>query len=335
MSKTANPHFVRLFLAACVLVAPLAGAVTRAELYQATVPRADRSEAGQDSAFVAGLKIVMVRVTGRRSAGEEAVFAPLMSDARRYVQQYRVASDNLLWISFDGNAIDRWLAQNGQPIWGRDRPTTFIWLAMPAAGSAGASVAKSDDTSALKSEIEAEAQVRGVPVRWPTAAELQPRRIDYAAILNGPTGTLVDLGLRLGAEAVLIGRPVTANGVVSWRWSHQFQDRSSEFSGTIEGIDGAADLYAGLFAASGAPTPVDIEIAGLNDVTAYAKVQGLLESLAFVSHVSVRSLNADRAQFRVTVRGGARALQRALSLNASLEALPATDTSFLRFHLRQ
>ncbi len=334
MSKTANPHLICYLLAACLLAAPLVGAMTRAELYQATVPRPDRSEASQDSAFVAGLKIVVVRVTGRRSAREEAAFAPLMSDARRYVQQYRAASDNLLWISYDANAIDRWLAQNGQPIWGRDRPATFVWLAIPAVGSVGTGVAKNDDTSELKTALDAEAQLRGIPLRWPTAAELQSHRVDYGAILNMPSGSLVDLGVRLGAEAVLIGRPVTANGVVTWRWSHQFQDRSNEYSGTIEGIDGAADLYAGLFAASGAPTPVDIEIAGLNDVTGYAKVQTYLESLAFVSHVSVRSLNADRAQFRVTVRGGASALQRALSVNASLEAQPATDTSFLRFHLR-
>jgi hypothetical protein len=335
MSKTANPYLVLFFLAAWVLMAPPAGAVTRAELYQATVPKPDRSEASQDSAFAAALRIVVVRITGRRTAGEDAAFAPLIADARRYVQQYRPASDNLLWISFDGNALDRWLAQNGQSIWGRDRPPTFVWLAMPAGGSPGATVAKSDDTSELKTAIDAEAQVRGIPLRWPTAAELQAHHIDYSAISNMPTGTLVDLGVRLGAEAVLIGRPVTANGATTWRWTHQFQGRTTEYVGTTEGIDGAADLYAGMFAASGAPTPVDVEIAGLADVTAYAKVATYLESLAFVSHVSVRSMNADRAVFRVTVRGGSNALQRALSVNPSLESLPATDASFLRFHLRQ
>jgi len=335
MSKTANPYLVYFFLAAWGLMAPVAGAMTRAELYQATVPKPDRSEASQDSAFGAALRIVVVRITGRRTAGEEAVFAPLMADARRYVQQYRPASDNLLWIAFDGNAIDRWLAQNGQPIWGRDRPSTFVWLAMPAAGSLGASVAKNDDPTEVKSAIDAEAQVRGIPVRWPTAAELQAHHIDYGAISNMPSGTLVDLGVRLGAEAVLIGRPVTANGATTWHWSHQYKDRTNEYVGTTEGIDGAADLYAGMFAASGAPTPVDIEIAGLTDVTAYAKVQTYLESLAFVSHVSVRAANADRALFRVTVRGGSNALQRALSVNTSLESLPASDPSVLRFHLRQ
>jgi len=49
----------------------------------------------------------------------------------------------------------------------------------------------------------------------------------------------------------------------------------------------------------------------------------------------LRSVNADRGLFRLTVRGGASALQRAIATNASFESLPVTDTSFLRFHLRQ
>jgi hypothetical protein len=335
MSKTAYPFIVRLVLAAWVVLAPLTAAASRVELYQVTVPKPARSEATQDSAFQSALGIVLVRVTGRRTAGEDAVFAPLMAEARRYVQQYRATPDNQFWVAFDGNAINRWLAQNGQPIWGRDRPTTLLWLAIPAAGSQGATVAKSDDSSDLKAAIDAEAAVRGIPVRWPTAAELQAHRIDYTAVLTSPNATLMELGQRLGAEAVLIGRPAMSGGAATLRWAHQFQDRTNEFAGTIEGIDGAADLYAGLFAASGAPTPVDIEVAGLADVTAYAKVQTYLESLTFVLHVSVRSVNADRALFRLTVRGGTNALQRALSVNPSLESLPATDASVLRFHLRQ
>jgi hypothetical protein len=334
MSKTAYPFFVRLVLAAWVALAPHAAMATRVELYQVSVPKPERSEASQDSAFQSALSIVLVRVTGRRTAGEDAVFAPLMADARRYVQQYHATADNQFSVAFDGNAINRWLAQNGQPIWGRDRPATFVWLAIPAAGSQAATVAKSDDSSDLKTAIDAEAAVRGIPVRWPTAAELQAHHIDYAAVVNSPNATLVDLGQRLGAEAVLIGRPAMPGGAATLRWTHQYQDRSNEFAGTVEGIDGAADLYAGLFAASGAPSPVDVEFAGLTDVTAYAKVQTYLESLAFVLHVSVRSVNADRALFRLSVRGGAGALQRALSANPSLEPLPATDPSVLRYHLR-
>jgi hypothetical protein len=315
-------------------MAPLAHAVVRAELYQATVSMPDRSEASQTRAFGAALKIVLIRVTGRRTAGEDAAVAALVSDARRYVQQYRAAPDNQLMVAFDANAIDRWLAQNGQPIWGRDRPVTFVWLAVPAAGTQGAAVVKGDDSLDLKAVLDAEARLRGIPLYWPTAADIQAHHIDYAAITNSTNPNLVDLGQRLGGDAVLIGRPATSGGATVFHWALRFQDHSSEFDGTIESIDAVADLYAGLFAASGAPTPVDIEVDGLTDVSAYAKVQTFLESLSFVLHVSVRALDADRAQFRLTIRGGAGALQRAIANNGSLEPLAGT-TGALRFHLRQ
>jgi hypothetical protein len=346
MSKTADPiyqrglsaflrHLSGVSLAVLLLAGPLAQATVRTDPYQVTVPMTDRSEGAHTAAFEAAMRTVLVRVTGRRSAGEDAALAPLIGEARRFVQQYRPAADNQLTVAFDGKAIDRWLVQNGQPIWGRDRPATFVWLALPPAGAQVAMVVKNDDTSDQKDAVDAEASLRGIPLRWPNAAELQAHHIDYAAVVNSSNATLADLGQRLGGDAVLIGRPVTNNGVTSIRWAHQFQDSSGEFGAAAEGVDGVADLYAGLYAASGSPTAVDVEIGGLVDVTAYAKVQTYLESLAFVSHVSVRSLNADRALFRLTVRGGAGALQRAIAGNGSLESLAATDGSVLRFTLRK
>ena len=44
--------------------------------------------------------------------------------------------DNQLWVAFDGAALDRWLTQNNQPLWGRERPTTFVWLTVQTAQAA-------------------------------------------------------------------------------------------------------------------------------------------------------------------------------------------------------
>src|SRR6266851_9593597 len=68
-------------------------ALTRGELYQASAPIADRSEAAQTEAFQTAMKIVLVRVTGRRSAEDDPTLSPLVGNARRYVQQYRGAPD--------------------------------------------------------------------------------------------------------------------------------------------------------------------------------------------------------------------------------------------------
>jgi hypothetical protein len=114
-----------------------------------------------------------------------------------------------------------------------------------------------------------------------------------------------------------------------------FQDRSSEYSGTLEGVNRAADLYAGLFAASGSLVPVDIEVTGINDLRDYASVQSYLESLSFISHVSVESMAADTVRFRLATRGGSDSLQRALSLNGRLQPVAAGETGIQRFQLHR
>src|ERR1700688_3153210 len=174
MSKYFSVYLLRKFRPAAVFffsfcalcLAAVWRALSRAELYQAKAPVADRSEAAQTAAFQAALTIVLVRVTGRRSVEDDPALAPLISNARRYVQQYRGAPDGQMWVSFDGPAIERWLTQNGQPLWGHERPTTFVWLTAQTGPQTG-TIITADDTSELKTAIDAAAALRGGPVHRP------------------------------------------------------------------------------------------------------------------------------------------------------------------------
>jgi hypothetical protein len=330
-------RFLRLaavfcFTAGALCLSGATLAMTRAELYQATVPVPDRSEGAQAAAFQAALKTVLVRVTGRRTADEDPVFAPLVNNARRYVQQYRGTPDGQLWAAFDGPAIERWLTQNGQPLWGRERPPTFVWLAVQTSPQTG-TVVTGADASELKDAVDAAAAARGITLLWPSAADLQKNHLDYSDLNNAAPGTLAELGHRLGGEGVLIGRASNASAAAGVRWVHLFQDRSSEFSGAAEGVNRAADMYAGMFAASGSLVPIDIEVSGVADLRAYASVQSYLESLTFVSHVSVQALKGDVATYRLMTRGGLEALQHALGLNGRLQSVPAGDSGVQRFQL--
>jgi hypothetical protein len=299
-------------------------------LFQATVPLADRSEAAQTAAFQSALRAVLVRVTGQRTAADDPAFAPLVGEARRLVQQYRAASDHDIWVAFDAGAIERWLAQNGEPVWGRERPTTFVWLGIQTAPNDG-TIAAQGDNSELKSQLDAAAAERGITLLWPAAADLQNNRLDYATMSGAPVATLAALGRRLGADAVLIGRA----GAAGVHWTLVFQDRSVEFAGAAEGVERTADTYAALFASSGNLTPVEIDVSGIESVHDYAAALNYLDSLAFVSHVSVQTLSGDLVRFRLSTRAGRDALSRALALNGLLEPDGAGDGAVQRFHLRR
>ena len=337
--SAASCRYLRVVGPMCLGLAAfcLAGAshsLTRAELYQATAPLTDRSEASQAAAFQAAMKIVLIRVTGRRSADEDPAFAPLVGNARRYVQQYRAASEDREWVSFDGTAIERWLTQNGQPLWGIERPKTLVLLTSQAGAQTG-SVVSAEDTSDLKSAIDAASAVRGVPLLWPSAADIQRNHLDYASFNASGPAALGEIGRRLGGEGVLIGRANNSSASASVRWTHLFQDRSSEYAGALEGVNRAADLYAGLFAASGNLVPSDIEVTGVGDLRGYASVQTYLESLTFISHVSVLSLTGDTVRFRLDTRGGTESLHRSLSLTGRLQPIAAGDNGIQRFQLRR
>jgi len=309
-----------------------AAALTPIELYQATAPLSDRSEAAQTAAFQSAMRTVLVRVTGNRMAAEDAALAPLVSNARRYVQEYRPAGDGQLWIALDGAAIERWLTQNGQPVWGRDRPATFVWLAAQSGAQNGALIT-ADDVSELKTSIEAAASLRGLPLLWPSAADAQKNHIDYASVTGGSTAVLADLAHRSGGEGVLIGRANGDSAAAAVRWTFIFQDRSSDSSGALEGVDRAADLYAGLFAASGSLQPVDIEVTGISDLREYASIENYLESQSFISRLSVLALRGDTVRFRLATRGGGQSLQRSLALGGRLAPLPGGENGLQRFEL--
>ncbi len=326
---------VVLMCLACLSLSEGAAALTRAEMYQATAPLSDRSDAAYTTAFQTAMKAVLIRVTGRRNADEDPGLSSLVANARRYVQQYRAAPDSQVWVAFDGPAIERWLTQNGQPLWGHERPTTLVLLGVQTGAQSG-SVMTTDDTSELKMAIDAAAAARGLPLMWPSGAELQKFHIDYSTVSAGSPSTLAEMGRRMGSDGVLIGRASSASANANVRWTHLFQDRSSEYSGTLEGVNRAADLYAGIFAASGAAVPVDIEVSGLGDLRDYASLESYLESLtSIVLHVSVESLSGDTVRFRLSTRGGFDSLQRALSLNGRLQPIAAGENGIQRFQLHR
>ncbi len=332
---------VRLWLCVCVCAGAAAlcfadagAALTRAELYQATAPLTGRSEAGQEAAFEAALRTVLVKVTGQRAVDQDPAVAALIAGARRYVQQYRPAADNQLWVAFDSAALDRWLIQNNQPLWGGERPTTFVWLAVQSA-QGGMVITAEDSTSPIKAEFSAAAAQRGIPVLWPSAAELARNHLDFTAVSAATPATLAEIGHRSGGEGTLIGHAADSADINAVRWTYLYQDRSSDFSGpATEAVNRAADTYAGLYAVSGTLAPLDIEVTGINDLKDYASVQSYLESLAFVSHVGVDSLSGNAVRFRLTARGGAESLQHALALNGRMQPIAAGENGMQRFQLQ-
>ena len=203
-------------------------------------------------------------------------------------------------------------------------------------GAQSGTVISAEDTSELKSAIDAAAAARGAPLLWPSSAgsakkssglfRREPRRARHArGTRPSPRGRghahrpgQQRTGDRRGALDV----PVPGS-----------QQRVLGRPG--EGVNRAADLYAGIFAVSGTSAPVDIEVSRRRRSQGYATCSPISNRSTLISHVGVEALNGDTVRFRLTTRGGTETLQHALALNGRLQPVAAGENGILRFQLRR
>jgi hypothetical protein len=296
------------------LAASAVHAVAVTDLYEVTLP----IQGNRDAAFSEALKVVAVRVSGRRDA---AVRIGSAANARQFVQRFSFTADNQLQVAFHAGSVDRVLSEAGLPVWGRERPLTLVLLNAPT-GAAGSMWIESSYPAAERELLAKAAQARGVPLAWPLL-DSQSRDLLEA---GGSGAELLNLAARHNANAVLVGRARRdASGQLLVHWTLRSDEGAAEITGSLE--DGAhlvADTFGRIYAASaGAVETITAEVAGIRNLDDYATTMNYLESMTLVRNVAVETVSGDTMRFLLTVRGDAAALRRALALDNKL--VPAGD----------
>jgi hypothetical protein len=300
-------------------LAPLAvQAVTVNDLYEVTLP----IQGSREAAFVEAMKLVAVRVSGRRDAPTQ--LASAANDARKYVQRFSFTADNQLQVAFDTNSIDRLLGESGLPIWGRERPATLVLLNAPI--GAGAPMWLDATYPAGERDLLVQAgKQRGVPLVWPT---LDPQdRSALEAGASAPSG-LMGMAARYNANAVLVGQGRRdAAGNLTVHWTLTSDEGAAEQTGTLE--DGAhlvADTFGRIYGASaGSLGTVSVEVSGIRGLDDYASTMNYLEGMTLVRSVAVEQVSGETMRFQLAVRGDATTLRRALALDNRL--IPVSEES--------
>lgn len=261
------------------------------------------ASSGED-AYADAMRIVLVRATGRRSASTDPVFAPLLQDARRYVQILRPASGgNPARITLDIAAVERAIAALGQRVWPRQRPLVLVVVTQPPAGA---------DPLLVREQLERVASERGLPLRLSSAAAAG---LTAGAMVSAESALLA--ARRAGADVALIGE---ADGQ-EWQWSLVDGATVTVFNGdAVAGVEGAADSLAlGSLAAAAQPVvETELRITGIRSLKDYAEVQRILEATPAIKSAAVVASEADVVLFRVEVAGGTAGLITALASQARL-----------------
>jgi len=321
---------------AMLILAIVASPVWAAEvpsLYTAQVPLDQRAENARARAYETALARVLLRVSGSELSTDAEMVELLFPDPAAYVVQLRPGADDTLWVSFDGKAIENVLREAGQTVWGGDRPLTLIWLAVDW-GQGRREIISADDPERsrgagrsinrnrlLRQRVLDIAERRGLPVVFPLLDTVDRQNIGFSDIWGGFDEAVIAASKRYEANSILVGR-IRATSSQRDSWTYFFGGDKRSWSGEPELVLGlVADLLADEFAIRGdAPLEsVNLTIAGIDSVEAFAAVQKLLSEMTLIEGITIAEVEGDQIRYRVSAIGGVNRLSRALRFNGFIE----------------
>jgi uncharacterized protein len=256
-------------------------------------------EGQSEPALKEAMRQVLVRATGRREAADDPALGAIVAGAAKYVKTYATGPRGESQVVFDGAALESAIAAAGRNVWPRERPFTLVVLDPPRARPA-------QDTA--RGELERVAAERGLPI------SLIPLPLTDGAGNALAPDALLQAAQRYGADELLVGRGADTDSAL--QWSLYTGSQTANWTGPLPaGIDHTVDLLVPQQASSlsEADAAAQIQITGVNSLTAYAAVERLLESLPGMRHASISAVDADKVTFEVTMRGGAEGLAQQLS----------------------
>jgi hypothetical protein len=341
-----NSFILILFLG---LTAFNAEAVRVPGLYEAEIPVSDQSDSNRKAAIITALEMVLVKLTGDRYAAGRPDLKPLIRQAEAYVLQFRytekareLATDPesetaevevpqlLLSVRFDENTLERSLRELSVPLWGRERPSTLLWLVIQK--DREREIIGLENGAEYISIIDDRVDLRGISIMYPLLDLEDNVRLRPGDIWGNFQLPVFEASNRYKTDSILTGSiesPVA--GIWEGHWTAYFNDE--EYSWTTEGdiidvvldegLDGMADLLAAQFVRPlfTEESEVRIAITDIIDINQYADVIKYFESLNSVTNVQVERVEQGRMIFLLRAHGGGLAVAQAITLGRMFEPI--------------
>jgi hypothetical protein len=298
-------------------------AVEVQNLYLAEVLVPTQSKVNLARGAKQGLRQVLVRVSGNSGLDTNPVVKRALLRPQRYYDQYSYetpepVADSLverdtgqiLKIHFDPNAVARILREAGLPIWGGNRPSSLIWLAVE---NETRRVLLSDHTNnELVSLLFTEAKRRGLPILLPLLDLDDEANITAAAVWGGFQGKVDNASRRYAPDAIVSGRIYQgADGewLANWFYKtagewHNVQSLSIRASDVIgEVIDRLADSLAQHYALDSSRGSVWMRVDAVDELSDYVQLSNYLENLTPVLEVSAVRVEGDEILYQLSTEG--------------------------------
>lgn len=301
-------------------------AATLRGLYEARVAVADQSPQLRERALQQALEAVLVRVSGNRvlpAAQATTMLARASSLVQGYGYETSAGGAGLqLAAQFDSRAVDALLRQQGLPVWGPNRLSHQVWIALRDPGQPRAIVNAASASQRAAAAIAA-AEARGVPLSFPAMDATDRQLATFTEVWSGITDGVQGAARRVNAGRVLIGRLGREGDRWLARWTLlDVAGLSEEWSGThssldeamSEGIHQLADREARRFATQpGTGQNLRLHVSNIGSLQEYGRVLNYLRALNPVITVQVETVQDSTVTFRLSVEGDPGSLTRAIA----------------------
>jgi uncharacterized protein len=294
-------------------------------LYDTEVPIQDQETTSRTQAVKTAMKQVLVKLTGERNSASRADLMPIIATAENYVQQYRylevvVNDDDInkselrFRVSFDESKLNNALRKLGVQVWGRERPSILIWLAMEENNSRKILIPEEDPE--LFEYIDLQAATRGIVLINPLFDLQDSSSIRASDIWGEFHYSINSASQRYYPDIILTGKIFTSlPDIWEGNWTVYIE------SVLNEGINGVADIISVNYAQH---EKADIgqailKVIDVITVQQYAKVLGYLQTLSPVSDVEVVQISPGMIEFNIYAHGGIGAVTQAINFGRILE----------------
>jgi hypothetical protein len=240
-----------------------------------------------------------------------------------------------LWARFNTSSLNKVLREAAIPEWGRERPSTLVWLAVGDAH--GRRLTGLGDILGYVEKMEARSKKRGIVLVHPLLDLQDTSQLRASDIWGGFQEPVVAASGRYKANVVLTGR---VESVLPELWEAHWKayineqvftwiTQGTELETVLdEGIDALADALSEQYGQAGTYTQsekIEILVNDIADFNQYSKVLNYLESLNSVINVEVKGVNLDSVVFLLITQADTSVISKAVGLGHVLEQISATS----------
>lgn len=303
----------RLALLALGLVGFPAMALTNVDLYRSEVMLDQAAENADVKARMEGMKEVIVRASGDRTAVSNQVVQKALKQSGQYLTQIsygKLNGEQSLRMGFSAPHIRSLLSQAQLPVWPAARANVLVWLVEE--GQADRNIVWEHGDSTRLEQMKQQADIRGLPITVPVGDFDDITGVSVSDLWGGFAMPVGQASQRYPVDAVLV---VKSQGN-SLRWTLYDQEpatvgvtRQAPISGSNRGDDAASkmvnqisDYYAkksAVVVANESSESIKARFTKLDDAVGFFTLENKLKSLSSVASLDILKIQGNEVTFNV------------------------------------